>query len=266
MKWIVGVIAVLLFLIVAFFAFNNYIYNQKQKGGIMENPSQTVEKSSLIDVTPISHATMVLKMGGQVIYTDPVGGAQIFAGEEAPTLILVTDIHSDHMDPTTLKDISKEDTTIVVPQAVADQLPKDIPGNMVVMKNGDNITEKGIGLEAIPMYNLPESPTAFHTKGRGNGYVISADDKRVYVAGDTDDIPEMRALKNIDVAFIPMNPPYTMDIERAASAVVAFKPKVVHPYHYRTPNGFSDVNKFKELVNAADPSIKVELLNFYPSR
>jgi L-ascorbate metabolism protein UlaG (beta-lactamase superfamily) len=167
------------------------------------------------------------------------------------------------MDPDTLKAISTTETMIVVPQAVADKLPKDIPGKTVVMKNGEKGEQMGISIEAIPMYNLPEAPDAMHTKGRGNGYVIEADNKRIYIAGDTDATPEMKALTNIDVAFVPMNPPYTMSVEEAADAVVAFKPKVVHPYHYRTPNGLSDTNKFKELVEAKDANIAVELLDFY---
>ena len=142
-------------------------------------------------------------------------------------------------------------------------LPIDIPGRIVVMKNGEKREQMGISVEAIPMYNLPESPDAMHTKGRGNGYVIEADGKRIYIAGDTDATPEMKSLTNIDVAFVPMNPPYTMSVEEAADAVVAFKPKVVHQYHYRTPNGLSDINKFKELVNEKDPNITVELVDFY---
>jgi L-ascorbate metabolism protein UlaG (beta-lactamase superfamily) len=114
------------------------------------------------------------------------------------------------------------------------------------------------------MYNMPETESNPHTKGRGNGYVLEAGGKRVYVAGDTGDTPEMRGLKEIDIAFVPMNLPYTMSIESAADAVIEFKPKMVHPYHYRGPNGLSDIQKFKELVNTGDSSIKVELLNFYP--
>ena len=178
-------------------------------------------------------------------------------------MILVSDIHGDHMDPDTLKAISSPETVIIVPQAVKDKLPTDIPGKMVVMKNGEKGTQNGISIEAIPMYNIPESQNAMHTKGRGNGYVLEAGGKRIYIAGDTDATPEMKALANIDVAFVPMNPPYTMNVEEAADGVVAFKPKVVIPYHYRTPNGLSDTNKFKELVEAKDPNIKVELLNFY---
>ena len=118
----------------------------------------------------------------------------------------------------------------------------------------------GINIEAMPMYNLPEAADAFHTKGRGNGYVLTIGGKRVYISGDTEDIPEMRALKNIDIAFVCMNLPYTMDVNQAALGVVAFKPKVVYPYHYRG----QDVNIFKKLVNEADKNIEVKLVNWYP--
>jgi L-ascorbate metabolism protein UlaG (beta-lactamase superfamily) len=218
-----------------------------------------------LPITPISHAAMVLHLGGQVIYTDPVGGADAFKNQPSPNLILVTDIHGDHLNPDTLKAVAKEDTVIVVPQAVQDILPEGISGTIVVMANGEKGTQKGVEIQAIPMYNLPESAEMFHTKGRGNGYVVSADGKRIYIAGDTAAIPEMKMLKNIDVAFIPMNLPYTMSVEEAAEGVLAFKPKVVHPYHYRGPDGLANINKFKELVNAGDPNIQVELLNFYPN-
>jgi L-ascorbate metabolism protein UlaG (beta-lactamase superfamily) len=219
-----------------------------------------------IQITPISHATMVLQMGGQVIYTDPVDGEDVFTGQPAPTIILVTDIHPDHMNADTLKALSNNDTVIIAPAAVAEQLPPDLLEFVVTLKNGEKTTQKGIEIEAIPMYNVPESPESFHTKGRGNGYVISAGGKRVYISGDTSATPEMKALQSIDIAFMTMNLPYTMDIEEAADAVLSFKPKVVHPYHYRSQNGFSDTHKFKEIVEGKDPTIKVELLDFYPQK
>lgn len=235
---------------------------------MQQTPSPSSSGSTTADalVTPIAHATMVLHLGGHVIYTDPVGGAEAFAGQAAPNLILITDIHPDHLSADTLKAITKDDTIVVMPQVVADQLPEGFPGIRTVMHNGETKTEQGIAIEAIPMYNLPESSDAPHTKGRGNGYVISAEGKRIYIAGDTDAIPEMKALKNIDVAFVPMNPPYTMSVEEAAEAVLAFRPKVVHPYHYRSPNGLNDITKFKQLVESKDPTISVDLLNFYPEQ
>ncbi|HSX09336.1 MAG TPA: MBL fold metallo-hydrolase [Candidatus Saccharimonadales bacterium] len=219
-----------------------------------------------VQISPISHATMVLQMGGQVIYTDPVNGEEEFEGQPAPTIILVTDIHGDHMNADTLIALSKNNPVIVAPPAVADQLPENLTESIVVLKNGEKTTQKGIEIEAIPMYNIPESPEAFHTKGRGNGYVLSAEGKKVYISGDTSATPEMKALQNIDIAFMTMNLPYTMDIDEAAEAVLAFKPKVVHPYHYRGQDGLSDTSKFKQMVEEKDPSIKVELLNFYPEK
>jgi L-ascorbate metabolism protein UlaG (beta-lactamase superfamily) len=211
-------------------------------------------------VTPISHATMVLRFGSRVVYTDTVGGADAFAGQLAPDIILVTDIHGDHFSAETLFDVAKENTVIVVPWAVADMLTGNPGGSVVVLKNGEKTSQKGIEIEAVAMYNIPSMANSFHTKGRGNGYVVSAEGRRIYIAGDTSATPEMRGLKNIDVAFVPMNLPYTMTVEEAAGGVLAFAPKVVHPYHYRG----SDVKRFKELVEKKDRNIKVDLIDFYP--
>jgi L-ascorbate metabolism protein UlaG (beta-lactamase superfamily) len=113
------------------------------------------------------------------------------------------------------------------------------------------------------MYNLPETPESRHPKGRGNGYVLTFGNKKVYLSGDTSGIQEMRSLKNIDVAFVCMNLPYTMDVDEAASAVIDFKPKVVYPYHYRGQNGLNDTEKFRKLVNEGNKNIEVRLRNWY---
>jgi L-ascorbate metabolism protein UlaG (beta-lactamase superfamily) len=152
----------------------------------------------------------------------------------------------------------------VVPQAVADQLPEDMAENITVIGNGEHEKILGISIEAVPMYNLPETADSRHPKGRGNGYVLTLDNKRIYISGDTEDIPEMRALENIDVAFVCMNLPYTMDINQAASAVLEFKPKIVYPYHYRGQGGLADVNSFRALVKGENSSIDVRLKNWYP--
>lgn len=252
-----------------FYTLNTYIYNEKQ-GDMTE--TQVVETpdavSTAFAVTPIAHATAVFTWGGEVIYMDPTGGTEAFAGQPAATLVLVTDIHGDHLSTSTLVRVVGTDATLIVPEAVKKILGMEsgieITAQAQVLGNGATTTAKGFSIEAVSMYNLPESEDSRHTKGRGNGYVIERDGYRVYVAGDTADIPEMRALKDIDVAFIPMNLPFTMDVKEAADAVLAFKPKQVYPYHYRGQGGLSDVNKFKELVNAGDPSIEVVQLNWYP--
>ncbi len=214
-----------------------------------------------LTIQPIVHATLVLTYNGKNIYVDPTGGADVFKGLAAPDMILITDIHGDHLDPKTIDAVNTAHAVIVVPQAVADKLPATTDKQkLVILKNGDKTTQLGISITAIPMYNLPESSTAPHTKGRGNGYVLTIGGKNVYISGDTADIPEMRALKNIDIAFVCMNLPYTMDVATAAQGVLAFKPKAVYPYHYRG----QDINQFKALVNAGDKNIDVRLRNWYP--
>lgn len=227
-------------------------------------PTADVEKVRGGDLTiqPITHATLVLTYQKKNIYIDPTGGVDAFKGLSAPDIILVTDIHGDHFDPKTIQAINTAKATMVVPQAVADKFPAEMDKQkVVILKNGENKTIEGISISAIPMYNLPEAPDAFHTKGRGNGYVLNIGGKNIYISGDTEDIPEMRSLKNIDIAFVCMNLPYTMDVNQAAQAVLAFKPKVVYPYHYRG----QDVNTFKTLVNNGDKSIEVRLRNWYPT-
>lgn len=231
-----------------------------------EQSIHMTEKSD-IKITPINHATMVLQCNGTVIYVDPVGGRDRFKDQSKPDLILVTDIHGDHLNVETLEGVVTDGTKLIVPKAVNDQLPDKLKNQSQVMSNGQTIPltihENPIKIEAIPMYNLRPEALQFHTRGRGNGYVLNMCGQRVYISGDTEDIPEMRALKNIDIAFVCMNLPYTMPVESAASAVLEFKPKKVYPYHYRGTNGFSDVDKFKQLVNSGDSNIEVVQLDWY---
>jgi L-ascorbate metabolism protein UlaG (beta-lactamase superfamily) len=141
---------------------------------------------------------------------------------------------------------------------VAKQLPADLQSRATVLTNGETKTVAGITITGVPMYNTTAARMSYHSKGRGNGYVVAFGDKRVYLSGDTEDIPEMRALKNIDVAFVCMNLPYTMTVDQAASAVREFKPKIVYPYHSRN----SDVEKFKTLVGT-DAGVEVRLRDWY---
>lgn len=211
-------------------------------------------------IQPVQHASLLLSYQNKNIYIDPAGGANLFQGLAAPDIILVTDIHGDHFDTATLAAVNTKNATLVVPQAVADKLPATFDKQkVVILNNGEDKTVQGIAIKAIPMYNLPEAPDAFHTKGRGNGYVLTTGGKNIYISGDTEDIPEMRSLKNIDVAFVCMNLPYTMPPDQAAQGVLAFKPKIVYPYHYRG----QDVNTFKDLVNKGDKNIEVRLRNWY---
>jgi L-ascorbate metabolism protein UlaG (beta-lactamase superfamily) len=219
-----------------------------------------------LTIQPLVHASLVFSTSDLTIYADPTGGAANYTGIKAPDLILITDIHGDHFDIKTISAVRTAGTTLVVPKAVADLLPDSLKGKVVILNNGDKTTLSGISITALPMYNLPESAKAMHTKGRGNGYVLGIGGKNLYLSGDTQGIPEMRSLKDIDIAFVCMNLPYTMDINEAADAVLAFRPKIVYPYHYRGTGGLSDVEGFKKLVEAGNKNIEVRLRNWYPSK
>ena len=219
-----------------------------------------------ISVHPISHATAVLEWDDTIIYSDPTGGASAFSNMPTADIVFVTDIHGDHLNTETLQAVLSGGSVLIVPEAVNDELPEFLNGTRVILANGESTTQKGFTITAIPMYNLPETDDSRHPKGRGNGYILEKDGKRVYFSGDTEDIPEMRALENIDVAFICMNLPYTMDVESAAEGTLAFAPKKVIPYHYRGQDGLSDVEQFKTLVNEENANIEVVLLDWYPEQ
>lgn len=207
-----------------------------------------------VRITPIFHASLLIEAGGKAIYVDPWGKGN-YDGLPAADLILITHIHPDHLDAAEIAKLSKPGTTIIAPPAVAATVT-----SAKILRNGESTTWEGWAVDAMPMYNMKRGPEAgkfFHDKGRGNGYVLTYGGKRFYIAGDTEGIPEMRALRNIDVAFVPMNLPYTMPPEEAAEAVRAFHPKVVYPYHYRG----SDLTVFSKALEGS--SIEVRIRNWY---
>lgn len=206
-----------------------------------------------ISVHPISHASFVMQTPGAVIYNDPVGGADLYAGLPAADLILITHEHGDHYDVETLSALLGENTRLLTNPAVLDMLPAELKERASAIGNGDSTDFEGMGIEAIAAYNLTEERLKYHPKGRDNGYLLSVDGMRIYIAGDTEAIPEMRELTDIQLAFVPMNLPYTMGIEQAAEGVVDFAPDVVYPYHYKG----SDVEAFARLVNENNSDIKV---------
>ena len=218
-----------------------------------------------ITIQPVLHGSLVLQWEGKTIYVDPYGGAEGFKGLDKPDIILITDIHGDHTDLTTLKGLDTENTVFVVPPAVAEMIKKDFK-KLEIIKNGGMTVQDDIFINAIPMYNLPDDENSRHPKGRGNGYFLNMGGKGIYISGDTEDIPEMRKLPNIDIAFVCMNLPYTMDINQAADAVLEFKPKIVYPYHYRGKPDMSDTEAFKKLVKAKNKDIDVRLRNWYPTK
>ena len=236
-----------------------FAYSQKWEPDILQTELGQVE------IFPVLHGTLVLKWNKLSIYVDPYGGKEVFDGLDDPNIILITDIHGDHHNANTLSELNLEIAIIIAPQAVHDKLTPEEQDKAKVLSNDERFDYDDLWIEAIPMYNLPEDETSRHTKGRGNGYVMNFGKESIYISGDTEDIVEMRNLKNIDVAFVCMNQPYTMTVEQAADAVLEFKPKVVYPFHYRGGGGkFSNVEKFKSLVNNGNPDIEVRLRAWYP--
>ena len=225
---------------------------------------ETTARPENPEIIPVSHATAVVQWGETTIYIDPVGGAELFTDYPPADLILITDEHGDHYNLETLRGLPTQNAKIVAPSAVANQIPDSFTPQVDVLDNGAVKERYGISIEAIPMYNLREEAKNFHVKGRGNGYVLEKDGIRVYFSGDTEDIPEMRALKDIDKAFVCMNLPYTMTVEQAADAVLDFAPAEVYPYHYRGRPDVSDVKRFAQLVREGNPNIKVVQLDWYP--
>jgi L-ascorbate metabolism protein UlaG (beta-lactamase superfamily) len=202
--------------------------------------------AGILKITPIQHASLMIEAGGQVIQVDPAQGN--FDGLPPADLVLITDIHGDHFSAATINKVKKANATVIAPQAV------QYPG-ATVMHNGDTKTIGLWTIEAVPMYNIKR--TQYHEKGRGNGYVVTYGGQRFYFSGDTEGTPEMRALKNIDVAFVCMNLPYTMPPDEAADAVKAFHPKIVYPYHYQG----SDLKVFESGLRGT--GIEVRIRDWY---
>jgi L-ascorbate metabolism protein UlaG (beta-lactamase superfamily) len=211
-------------------------------------------------IHPVHHASFVMEWNKQAIFVDPVGGAKLFAKFPKPDVILLTDIHGDHLDAKTLEGLIKPETQIIAPAAVVQMLPDSLRKQSFTLANGDTNKSGKIPIEAIAAYNTTEERIKFHARGRGNGYVFTLGNKRVYISGDTEETPEMRALKDIDIAFVCMNTPYTMDVDQAAKAVRTFHPKVVYPYHYRG----SDLERFKQLLGT-DAGVDVRIRDWYAS-
>lgn len=220
----------------------------------------TTEKGDLT-VYPVNHGSIAFTFDEKVIFVDPYGGGGLYSRFGAPDIIFITDTHGDHHSPETLEGLDVETTLFVVPEAVAGQMEGIAPDQLVIMGNGESAEVMDLSVSAIPMYNLPGDETVRHPKGRGNGYIIGFGDRTVYISGDTEDIPEMRALDGIDIAFVCMNLPYTMDIHQASDAVTEFRPSVVYPYHHRG----QDIEEFKRLVDSAGTGVEVKLKQWYPN-
>ncbi|MEM9850477.1 MAG: MBL fold metallo-hydrolase [Pseudomonadota bacterium] len=205
----------------------------------------------LVKVHPVSHASVVMETPRGVLYIDPVGASDAYAGKPAPDLVLVTHEHGDHYNAETIAAV-RGDAPMVVNPRVMELMPETLKPGTTVLANGDSGVALDIGIDAIPAHNTTEGRMQFHPPGRDNGYVLTMGAYRVYISGDTEDIPEMRALQNIDLAFLCMNLPFTMGVDQAADAVREFRPGVVIPYHYRgRGEGTQDPKEFAALVGDA---------------
>jgi L-ascorbate metabolism protein UlaG (beta-lactamase superfamily) len=205
-----------------------------------------------LEITFIGHGSLLMKYQGKVIYVDPFSKLTDFTKLPKADLVLITHEHQDHLDQAALFAVKTAATVVVLTDKAAEKTTFG-----TVMRNGETRTVQGVGIEAVPAYNLVqkrENGQPYHPKGAGNGYVLTFGATRVYIAGDTENTPEMKALRNIDIAFLPMNLPYTMTPEMTADGARGFKPKVLYPYHY----GDTDPQRIVELLKTS-PEIEVRI-------
>ncbi len=180
----------------------------------------------------VKHSSLILKYDNHLIYVDPVSMYADFSKEPKADVILITHEHQDHFDPKAIADLKKAGTKTILNESTQKKL-----GEGAVMKNGDELQATPyLHLKAVPAYNTTDGREIYHPKGRDNGYILTIDGLTIYIAGDTEDIPEMAQLKGIDVAFLPVNQPYTMTVDQAVKAARMFKPKILYPYHYNDTN------------------------------
>ncbi len=218
-----------------------------------------------IELTPMAHAHVQIEYGGKVIHIDPSNNTN-YANAKPADIVLITDIHGDHMDPPSIDRVRKATTIYVAPAALADKFP----GSTTIIANGETKMVDGISVQAVAAYNLTRGPAPgqlYHTKGRGNAYLLTLGGKRILFTGDTECTPEIKALTNIDVAFIAMNLPFTMPPQEAADCAKAFKPKAVYAYHYRQ-QGLDPADKNQTDFVAAMKGVvgvEVKTANFYPA-
>jgi L-ascorbate metabolism protein UlaG (beta-lactamase superfamily) len=205
-----------------------------------------------LELVFIGHSSLMMTFRGKIIHFDPYGKMADYKKLPKADLIFITHDHNDHFDLAALQAIQKKETTVILPPICSEKVPEGW-----IMENGESLTVEGVEIQALPAYNMVhkrENGQAFHPKGIGNGYVLTFGDKRIYVAGDTENIADMKALKGIDCAFLPMSVPSTMTPEMVADAAKAFKPKILYPYHY----GETDPTKLTKLLKTT-PGIEVRI-------
>jgi L-ascorbate metabolism protein UlaG (beta-lactamase superfamily) len=199
-----------------------------------------------LEITFLGHGTLMMAFEGKIVHVDPFSAVADYSKLPKADLVLITHEHGDHLDPKALASVRTEGTDVVLTEICATQVKGGI-----VMRNGDVRTVRGVTIEAVPAYNVVhkrDSGQPFHPPGVGNGYIVTFGDKRVYVAGDTENIPEMKELRDIDCAFLPMNLPYTMTPEMVADAAKAIQPKILYPYHF----GNTDTSQLVDLMKGEE--------------
>ncbi len=230
-------------------------FSAKSLAGEFERDTITTDKGDLI-ITFIGHGTLIFTYGDLIIHVDPVNRYADFSKLPKADIILVTHHHGDHLDPDAIRMIKKADTDVILTETCAKQ-----GENGIIMHNGDEKWIKNLRILAVPAYNIVhkrDNGEPYHPIGIGNGYVVAFSDKRVYIAGDTEDIPEMKNLNGIDCAFLPMNLPYTMTPEMVVHAVEMLKPKILYPYHF----GDTDTNRLLKLLNSTESiDIRIRKMN-----
>lgn len=219
-------------------------------GGMTVPTQKTFESDTIatsagdLQITFLGHGSLLFAFGGQSIYVDPYGQVADYGQLPKASVVLITHEHHDHLDPEALSKVRTAETVVVANEAGARQV-----AGAIAMRPGDVRTVKGLQVEAVPAYNVVHkrpNGQPFHPKGVGVGYVLTFGNQRVYVAGDTENIPEMKALRDIDIAFLPMNLPYTMAPEMVADAARAFRPRILYPYHY----GETDTSRLAALLGS----------------
>ncbi|MEN8222798.1 MAG: MBL fold metallo-hydrolase [Acidobacteriota bacterium] len=221
----------------------------------LESDTYKTDKGDL-KITFIGHASLLLEFDGKIIHIDPFSRVWNYDLLPKADMIIITHHHGDHLDPELIKKLRKPGAPVILPELCSKEVV-----DFTLMKNGDKKDVIGINIEAVPAYNIKhkrESGTPYHKKGEGNGYILTLGNKRVYIAGDTENTPEMKKLKDIDIAFLPMNLPYTMTEEMVADAAKSFSPGVLYPYHSKG----SDTDKLKKLMEN-EKGIKVIIKDWY---
>jgi len=221
--------------------------------------------NNLPNITAINHASAVVEWEEVTVFVDPVGDQSQYAQYGSPDVVVITHIHPDHLSVDTMIGMLRRDTVVLAPQSVIDEIPLMISNNVIApFAAGTTQVVGGIAFTAVPAYNLRPEAQQFHPKERGDiGVVMEVAGTRVYFSGDSEGTPEMRSLENIDTAVVAMNVPFTMSVEAAAEAVAAFSPRVVIPYHYRGPEGLSDLDEFERILSTLNPTVQVERKQWY---